>query len=922
MLSPSSESEYESDGWVSRKNMHDELCTRQRAYAEATDKARDEYRKARAAEKRLSLWSEAQFVDNVLRRYTRKMKDLLPSTQDLTTGSPNPGDPFGNHTGLVEMDVRRKAQDHYQKLGTSMFSFAAEEAAARTVVSGLVREFVQSRVRHGPFAVPFEMRQRQTRKGEIKGDSLLHDLPGLAPSRDQASNAVSSERQKTEMKLGRRPRPQRGGETDDDQVDAHINDERQPCYGKYTPSQTRYRTTFVPPPIQPTARGDDKAVERIDDTTIKHATNVHTLTPLPNLLKDPRSAPQNNEGAQQEPHTSSTDCSNCPFFPQAAPDIEQPPNLYPPIAQLSTIIFVTPPTPNSSIKQSEISSKTPAMEKWKKGSSHKPCYVEYGSEVLYSLGAHLNIHPRLVRGGDDPIIVDFSQPRSDALLRKKDRRQWDDETLKDLATYPGVQKLTLLSEKMSKPIRVENHDGVTVEDVLNHLHEIFQQRVSAKTIDKWSKEQKEMVENAYQANVASAPHDVPQRYRHVDMLLSEPLFDGLHSDSEYTKWAMSRPDIAALVGSSPEATKNGVSANIKETYLQLLPRDILVGLVLSLDRDRNATIWPVDLPGAVKTLREIAARKEAAQKSIPEGTSPPNIAHSPIPLLPHLSQTPNASIPPLAHLPQIPPGALPPHAGHMTPHPGLAYPTAGYMMMPYGAPMPPARTARNATGRPPNGPGTGSIPSYEEMIVQALTEISDPQGVQPKVLKLPSSHWPLMTNFRPSASQALQKAFKRGRLQKVGTNYRLNPGWSGGSTSKRTNRRPQRMDEDTAASNPSQSSSANNTSLWNLPTSLPFPYGPPSQPQPGNNPYQPLSRTAATVASSRIPTSQVRPISKEEDQDDTDTHREDERRTSASENVRSAPPQPPSDNFSLRQNLRTLAKLLRESMVSQVKQET
>ncbi|KIO18630.1 hypothetical protein M407DRAFT_31706 [Tulasnella calospora MUT 4182] len=48
-----------------------------------------------------------------------------------------------------------------------------------------------------------------------------------------------------------------------------------------------------------------------------------------------------------------------------------------------------------------------------------------------------------------------------------------------------------------------------------------------------------------------------------------------------------------------------------------------------------------------------------------------------------------------------------------------------------------------------------------------------------------------MTNFRPSAHQALQKAFKRGRLQKVGSKYRLNPNWSGGSTSRRTTRRPQ-----------------------------------------------------------------------------------------------------------------------------------
>jgi len=53
------------------------------------------------------------------------------------------------------------------------------------------------------------------------------------------------------------------------------------------------------------------------------------------------------------------------------------------------------------------------------------------------------------------------------------------------------------------------------------------------------------------------------------------------------------------------------------------------------------------------------------------------------------------------------------------------------------------------------------------------------------------SRFPLMNNFRPSAHQALQKAFKRGRLKKIGSKYHLNPAWSGGSTSRRTTRRPQ-----------------------------------------------------------------------------------------------------------------------------------
>lgn len=79
------------------------------------------------------------------------------------------------------------------------------------------------------------------------------------------------------------------------------------------------------------------------------------------------------------------------------------------------------------------------------------------------------------------------------------------------------------------------------------------------------------------------------------------------------------------------------------------------------------------------------------------------------------------------------------------------------------------------------------------MIVEALIDFGDPEGCAPKALfSWMASHYPLQSNFRPSASQALQKAFKRGRLEK-GDNgkYRLNVNWEGGNTSKRTTRRPQ-----------------------------------------------------------------------------------------------------------------------------------
>ncbi|CAE6401900.1 unnamed protein product [Rhizoctonia solani] len=94
------------------------------------------------------------------------------------------------------------------------------------------------------------------------------------------------------------------------------------------------------------------------------------------------------------------------------------------------------------------------------------------------------------------------------------------------------------------------------------------------------------------------------------------------------------------------------------------------------------------------------------------------------------------------------------------------------------------------------GPSNEGLPSYEEMIVLALMENHDGEGVAPKdVFAWMSARWPLNANFRPSASQALQKAYKRGRLEKVGNKYKINPNWHGGATTNRTTRRPQSMAE-------------------------------------------------------------------------------------------------------------------------------
>ncbi|KAI0631982.1 hypothetical protein C8Q77DRAFT_1123138 [Trametes polyzona] len=157
--------------------------------------------------------------------------------------------------------------------------------------------------------------------------------------------------------------------------------------------------------------------------------------------------------------------------------------------------------------------------------------------------------------------------------------------------------------------------------------------------------------------------------------------------------------------------------------------------------------------------------------------------------------------PPPPGYPTPPPGHTPP-----PPHPHGQHPLFNsnpLVRPPIHPTAPPAQ--------PPPPPPSEDLPSYEEMIVEALLDCGDAEGAAPKDLfTWMAARYPLQTNFRPSASQALQKAYKRGRLEKrAGGKYRLNPAWEGGATSKRTTRRPQTLAQTTYAMHhaPSQSSS-------------------------------------------------------------------------------------------------------------------
>ncbi|KAF9533514.1 hypothetical protein CPB83DRAFT_902890 [Crepidotus variabilis] len=126
----------------------------------------------------------------------------------------------------------------------------------------------------------------------------------------------------------------------------------------------------------------------------------------------------------------------------------------------------------------------------------------------------------------------------------------------------------------------------------------------------------------------------------------------------------------------------------------------------------------------------------------------------------------------------------------LTPQPSAAF--SPLQPSTYGIMPPPTHPH---TQQHPEGMGMDDLPSYEEMIGEALMECNDLEGWAPKDLfNWMAGRYPLQSNFRPSASQALQKAFKRGRFEKSSNGkYRLSASWEGGSTSRRTTRRPQTM---------------------------------------------------------------------------------------------------------------------------------
>ncbi|KAG6836755.1 hypothetical protein H0H93_003834 [Arthromyces matolae] len=343
--------------------------------------------------------------------------------------------------------------------------------------------------------------------------------------------------------------------------------------------------------------------------------------------------------------------------------------------------------------------------------------------------------------------------------------------------------------------------------------------------------------------------------------------------------------------------------DLKKKYLALLPPQQIIDICLNFDLHvppyvKN-TVWPPDINAAIAAIKNASASstttttstststtnsttKEQAQQpsenSIekPADSQPPDKPPSPPPDTATVTTAPTPAQqqqqPPYPHQPygyphaqpayphtpyyQHPPGYPPYPAPYSYPHhiPG-AYPQPSMYpqtTVPYGVATPattaslPQASSQQQDAFPLNSISADDLPSYEEMIVEALADSTESDGCAPKDLfTWMAARYPVQQNFRPSASQALQKAFKRGRFLKSSNGkYKLNAEWEGGNTSRRTTRRPQTIN---STASPAPASPFTNAPLVHhnqQSQSFGFPF---QQPQPATGFGQTAQAAAATA---------------------------------------------------------------------------
>ncbi|KIM49498.1 hypothetical protein M413DRAFT_438682 [Hebeloma cylindrosporum] len=316
------------------------------------------------------------------------------------------------------------------------------------------------------------------------------------------------------------------------------------------------------------------------------------------------------------------------------------------------------------------------------------------------------------------------------------------------------------------------------------------------------------------------PHDHALKRQYLALLPPQQIIDiclqfDIHV-SPYVKSLIWPPDINAAIAGLQKAPPKPSEEKTPEVSAKAA-----VAAMNSLKSHDETT-----LPSIQNSLEPQPPDKPESNTPTTDSAAPlPAPSSAPTPPSPQPAQGPTPSTAPVPET-QPPSAAAPapttqppypyayahaqaayPHTPYYPPHAGYSYSYGSYPAPMQGAyhPQPPAQTTvyppqptifNNAMAMHQSqleNVGGDDLPSYEEMLVEALAACSDPEGCAPKDLFLwMAARYPLQSNFRPSASQALQKAYKRGRFEK-GSNgkYRINAGYIGANAIRRTTRRPQ-----------------------------------------------------------------------------------------------------------------------------------
>jgi hypothetical protein len=175
--------------------------------------------------------------------------------------------------------------------------------------------------------------------------------------------------------------------------------------------------------------------------------------------------------------------------------------------------------------------------------------------------------------------------------------------------------------------------------------------------------------------------------------------------------------------------------NLKRSYLSLLPPVQLIELLLAIDADRsnhNLPIFPPNIPDAIKHL-------QAARQAYPHMYAhpyyyahvPPSKSASGTNI--QASKQPNWAANAAKTKPE--PEAVKAVKSTHTPQPMTTQPSADNSTQPSSSASAATSAAlARAALAASESRNSDDLPSYEEMIVEAITEMNEPDGTPPKVL--------------------------------------------------------------------------------------------------------------------------------------------------------------------------------------------